>query len=175
MIVPPELPFDDLRYCTAGLYQRASKEFFHVEYFPSGQTASNAARSLEFFRQLLSTDTLDQLIDIHSRTLAEWTPKAVLTTLEQSERRLILRDIRFDGKLSGSPFFIIYLYELEGRTLLTSQFIFRPRTPFDSPEAFSKEFAAKETRWLKDLEQASRAVHKSISQEANKGAAANRR
>jgi hypothetical protein len=167
MSLPTELQFDDLSYRTEGLYQRVGKGFFHVEYFPVGQTSTNAAMSVVFFRQPLSTDTLDQLVDGYSKALEEWRPKAVLTVLEKSERHVILKDMRFDGTLAGRPLFIIYLYELEGRTLLTSQFMFKPRRPFDSPKVFSKEFATKETRWLKELQQVSRIVHESISLEAN--------
>jgi len=130
---------------------------------------------VEFFRQQLSADTLDQLVELHLKSLEDWKPKVTFTMLEKSERHLVLKDIRFDGTLSGRPFFILYLYELEGRTLLTSQFILRPRRPFDSAEAFSNEFTAKETKWLKDLQQVSRTIQKAILEQANKCAAANRR
>src|SRR5262245_14474254 len=130
MSVPTELQFDNLSYRTEGLYQRTSKEFFHVEYFPPGQVSTKEARSLEFFRQPLSTDTLDLLIDMHSKALKEWKPKAVLTVLEKSEQHLMFKDIRFDGTLSARTCFIVSLNELEGRTLLTSQFMLKPRRPF---------------------------------------------
>ena len=152
--IPTELRFDDMSYRTAGLYQKGG-DFFHVEYFPSGQASTNAATSVEFFRQQLSTESLDQLIELQLKALKEWKPRATLTVLEKSERHMLIKDVRFDGTLSGRAFFILYLYEVEGRTLLTSQFILRPRPPFDSAEAFSNEFTTKETKWLKDLRQLS--------------------
>lgn len=171
---PEELRFDNVNYRTKGLYRSGSGEFLQIEYFQVGQTSTTAAKSVEFRRQPLSTDRLDELIEVHLQTLDQWKPKGVLTVLEKSDRHLVLKDVRFDGTLSGSPVFIIYFYELNGRTLLTSQVIFRPRPPFDTAEAFSKEFTTKEATWLKDLRQASRRVQESLAREANKGGATNR-
>ncbi len=108
---------------------------------------------------------------MQKKQIEQCKPKGVLTVIEKSERHLVFKDIRFDGTLAGNPFFLMYICELEGRTMLTSQFTFRPRRPFNDAEAFSNEFTAKETKWLKDLRRVSRTVQKAILEQAIKGAA----
>jgi hypothetical protein len=110
---------------------------------------------------------LDQLIELRLKSLEEWKPRGALTVLEKSERLLVLKEVHFEGALSGRPLFALYLFEREGRTLLASQFIFRPRHPFDSAKTYSNEFIAKEAKWLKDLRQVSGAVQRAILDEAN--------
>lgn len=160
-----ELKFDGVAYRTEGIFRR--DDFFHIKYYPSAQTPSNPAKCLAFTQQPLSIDRLDHLIDLYLKSLDGWKPRAELKVVEKSEQHLVLREIRFDGTLSGRPFFVLHIWELEGYTFYNSRFVFRPSHPFDSPEAFSKEFTARAAVWLQDLRKTSRIVQQLIAQEAN--------
>ena len=166
--LPNQLNFSGGTYKTDGLYRGGSGDFFHVEYFPVGLTSLNSPVALDFLSQLYTEERLDQVVDLMLETLESWKPKGALTVIGKSENRIILKDVRFDGTISGSPSFILAVYELEGRTMLTSQLIFRPRKPYDSAKAFKEEFALREAEWLKELLKVAKHIHYSIKEEAEK-------
>ncbi len=166
--LPSQLIFSGITYETDGLSRSGSGDFFHAEYFPVGLTSLNAPVALDFISQLYTEERLDHVIDINLKSIESWKPKGALTVIGKSENRIILKDVRFDGTISGRPFFILIVYELEGRTLLMSQLIFRPRRPYDSAKAFKEEFTHREAEWLKELLRVARDIHSTIKEESEK-------